>query len=144
MTYVMEMSTDVDIQNTGLATAWNPITARYNWGQVSGGGLNIPNGATIVVIAHGNDTEIGNAVPGTVDIDAGMFLYHIQSNMAANAVPAAIYLSTCGTGIAQFAALVRLTAQQNAIWNNTSLFGHNDPQAGPVQPPTSIVWVQIF
>lgn len=144
MTYVLEMSTDPDIVNTGLNAAWNPITARYSWAQVSNGGNNIPNGATIVVIAHGNDTEIGNANPGTVDINATTFLALIQSNMAAGAHPAAIYLSTCGTGIAQFAAAVRIAAQQNNIWNNVRLYGHNDAQAGPVQPPNSIVWTQIF
>jgi hypothetical protein len=37
MTYVLEMSTDPDIVNTGLNAAWNPITARYSWAQVSNG-----------------------------------------------------------------------------------------------------------
>ncbi|HEY2527071.1 MAG TPA: hypothetical protein VGJ20_03830 [Xanthobacteraceae bacterium] len=143
MTYVMEMSTDSDIVNTQLDIAWNPINARYSWAQVSGGNNNIPNGATIVVIAHGNGREIGNAGP-SLNINASTFLAVIHSNMAAGAVPAAIYLSTCGTGIAEFAAAVRIAAEQNNIWHNVRLYGHHDPQAGTVQPPSSIVWTQIF
>jgi hypothetical protein len=144
MTYVMYMSTDNDITNTQLNVAWNPITARYNWAQVSGGGNNIPNGATIVVIAHGNDGEIGNARAGVVDINATTFLVCIQNNMAHHAAPAAIYLSTCGSGIAGFTAAVRIAAEQNAIWRNVHLYGHSDSQGGAVQPPNSIVWTPIF
>ena len=143
MTYVMEMSTDPDIIGTGLNAAWNPIAARFNWAQVSAGGQGIPAGSTIVVIAHGNGDEIGNAAPGTVDINAEVFLALIQSNMAAG-VPAAIYLSTCSPGIAQFTAAVRIAAENNHIWANTHLYGHNDPQAGPVPPPGGIVWTEIF
>jgi hypothetical protein len=128
-----------------LNGAWNPINACYNWTQVRGGNNNIPNGATIVVIAHGNDREIGNArAGGDVDINATTFLACIQSNMAHHAVPAAIYLSTCGSGIAGFTADVRIAAEQNAIWRNVHLYGHSDPQGGAVQPPNSIVWTQIF
>lgn len=144
MTYVMEMSTDNDIVNTQTDAAWNPITARYNWGQVSAMNLNVPNEATIVVIAHGNGDEIGNAQAGGVDIDAEMFLALIQGNMANNATPASVYISTCGPGIAQFAAGVRIAAENNNIWANTDIFGHNDPVAGPVPPPNDIRWVQIF
>lgn len=144
MTYVMEMSTDNDIVNTQTNVAWNPITARYNWGQVSAMNLNVPNQATIVVIAHGNGDEIGNAQAGVVDIDAETFIALIQGNMANNAMPAAIYISTCGPGIAQFAAAVRIAAENNLIWANTDIYGHSDPVAGPVPPPNDIRWVQIF
>lgn len=144
MTYVMEMSTDNDIVNTQTNVAWNPITARYNWGQVSAMNLNVPNQATIVVIAHGNGDEIGNADPGTIDIDAELFIALIQGNMANNAMPAAVYISTCGPGIAQFAAAVRIAAENNLIWANTRVYGHSDPVAGPVPPPNDIRWVQIF
>lgn len=144
MTYVMEMSTDNDIVNTQTDAAWNPITARYNWAQVSAMNLNVPNQATIVVIAHGNGDEIGNAQAGVVDIDAETFIALIQGNMANNAMPAAIYISTCGPGIAQFAAAVRIAAENNLIWANTRIYGHSDPVAGPVPPPNDIRWVQIF
>ncbi|WP_375770608.1 hypothetical protein NR798_06835 [Archangium gephyra] len=145
MTYVMQMSTDQDIINTQLNAAWNPITARYSWLQVSGMNLGIPAGATIVVIAHGDANEIGNAQPGTVDIDASTFLALIQGNMAQGAVPAAIYISTCGPGIPQFAAAVRMAAQQNRIWaNNTRIFGHSDPISCPVPAPNSQAWFEIF
>jgi len=144
MTYVMEMSTENDIVNTKLDGAWNPIKARYSWARVSGGKNSIPNGATIVVIAHGEAREIGNVHPGAVDINDATFLALIQSNMAAHAAPAAIYLSTCGTGIAEFAAAVRIAADENKIWHNVRLYGHHDSLAGTVQPPNSIVWTQIF
>jgi hypothetical protein len=144
MTYVMQMSTDPDIIATQLNAAWNPITNRYTWQQVSGMNLAIPAGAVIVVVAHGSGTEIGNAQPGTVDVNATTFLALIQGNMAAAAFPNAIYISTCGPGIAQFAAAVRLAAEQNAIWANTRIYGHNDAVAGPVPAPGTVDWTQIF
>ena len=143
MTYVMEMSTNADIVNTGLNAAWNPITARYHWAQIQNGGQGIPAGATIVVIAHGNGDEIGNAVPGVVDITAEAFLAVVHTNMAAGS-PAAIYLSTCSPGIAQFTAAVRIAAQNNNIWAHTRLYGHNDAQIGPVPAPRQMAWTQIF
>jgi hypothetical protein len=147
MTYVLEMSTDHDILATQLHAGWNPINARHHWAQVAPGGLNMPNGARIVVIAHGHDTEIGNSNPHTgVDISAEAFLALIQSNMAHGAVPSAIYLSTCGTGIAGFTANVRRAAQHNNIWHNVHLYGHHEGQAGTVQPPTpdNVTWTEIF
>ncbi|SCC51321.1 hypothetical protein GA0061070_10323 [Kosakonia oryziphila] len=144
MTIVMLMSTDADIVNTQLNAAWNPVTNRYTWAQVNPMNLNIINGATIVVIAHGNGTEIGNAAPGVVDINAETFLALVQGNMANNAVPARIYISSCGPGIAEFAANVRIAAQNNQIWHNTRIFGHSDPVSGPVPPANDIRWTQIF
>ena len=144
MTYVFELSTDADIRATPLHAAWDPIAARYTWAQVSGMNLGVPGGATIVVVAHGNGGEIGNAQPGTIDIDAETFLGDIQSNMAPGTTPAAIYISTCGEGIAEFAAAVRLAAQANAIWAGTRIFGHSDPMAGPVPPPGALSWYEIF
>jgi hypothetical protein len=143
MTIVMQMSTNQDILNTQLNAAWNPVTNRYTWAQVSAMNLNIAGGATIVVIAHGNGTEIGNAQPGTIDVNAETFLALIQGNMA-GAAPAAIYISTCGPGIAEFAAGVRIAAQNNQIWAATRIFGHSDPVAGPVPPPNDIRWFEIF
>jgi hypothetical protein len=143
MTIVMEMSTDHDIITTNLNPAWNPITNRYTWAQICAMNLNIAGGATIVVVAHGNGNEIGNAVPNTIDINAEIFLALVQGNMNA-AAPISIYISTCGPGIAQFAANVRITAGNNQIWNATSIFGHSDPIAGPVPPPNDISWNQIF
>lgn len=142
MTIVMQMSTDLDIINTQLNAAWNPVTARYSWANVSGMNLGIPGGRNIVVIAHGDGNYIGNAVPGTIDISPVAFLALIASNCTA--APAAIYISTCGPGIAQFAAGVRLIAEQNAVWANTRIFGHSDPVAGPVPPPGDMRWVEIF
>lgn len=144
MTIVMQMSTDADIVNTTLDVAWNPITNRYSWAQVSPANLNIAGGATIVVIAHGNGSDIGNAEPGTIDIDAETFLVLIQGNMANNAVPASIYISTCGRDIAQFAASVKIAAENNQIWSNTRIFGHSAPVAGPVPPPNDVRWFEIF
>lgn len=143
MTIVMQLSTDADIVNTALDTKWNPIVNRYSWAQVNPMNLNLAGGTTIVVIAHGNGSEIGNANPEIIDIDAETFLTLIQGNMLNNA-PAGIYISTCGPGIAQFAASVRIAAENNQIWNNTRIFGHSDPVAGPVPPPNDIRWFEIF
>jgi hypothetical protein len=144
MTIVMEMSTDPDIIATPLNAAWNPIANRYTWAQVSAMNLNIAGGATIVVVAHGDGNEIGNAAPGAIDINAETFLALVQGNMNPAAAPARIYVSTCGPGIAEFAANVRIAAENNQIWNATSIFGHSDPVAGPVPPPNDIRWFEIF
>lgn len=144
MTIVMLMSTDLDIFQTQVNAAWNPVANRYTWAQVSALNLNIAGGETVVVIAHGNGNEIGNADSGTIDINAEIFLALVQGNMQAGATPASIYISTCGHEIAQFAAAVRIAAENNQIWNATSIFGHSEPVAGPVPPPTDIEWVEIF
>lgn len=146
MTIVFEMSTDPDIVGTRLNQAWNPIANRYDWAQVSGINLGLTGNPVIVVVAHGNDTEIGNADSGTIDIDAETFLALIQGNMdsGTGAFPSAVYISTCGAGIAMFAAAVRLAAEANEIWDHTRIFGHSDPVAGPVPPPNDIRWFEIY
>lgn len=144
MPAVLLMSTDNDIVQTQLAAGWPAATNRFPWEQVHPMNLNLPGGSMIVVIAHGSGTEIGNAARGTIDIDATVFLALIQGNMQAGTFPASIYISTCSPGIAQFTASVRLLAEQNAIWVNTQIFGHNDAVAGSVPPPTDISWTQIY
>jgi hypothetical protein len=146
MTYVLVMSTDPDIIAIALDAAWGIPTARYYWNQIRHGGLAIPAESTIVVIAHGNGNEIGNARPGAVDINAATFLALIHSNMAGGASPRAIYLSTCSPGIAQFTAAVRMAARDNRIWAQTQLFGHDDSRVGPVPAagPRSLDWTRIF
>ena len=72
--YVLLMSTDANIINVQLSAGWAPPAARYAWAHVQIGGLNIPGGSTIIVIAHGNNNEIGNEHPGTIDINAQGFL----------------------------------------------------------------------
>ncbi|RQR53194.1 hypothetical protein DIE18_30815 [Burkholderia sp. Bp9125] len=144
MVYVLEMSTDGDIRQTQLNAAWGNAVTRYSWAQVSRGGLNIPAGATIIVVAHGNDTEIGNATAGTVDINEAVFLATVHACMAANAAPARVYLSTCGTGLATFTARVRIAATQNQVWRGVQLFGHHNAVAGPVPSATALAWTQIF
>ena len=144
MLYVLVMSTDADIVNVPLGDRWPAPTARYYWNQIGPGGLNIPNGATIVVIAHGNRTEIGNAHPGTVDIGAAAFLAIILGNMAAGAVPSDIYISACQGGIAEFAAAVALICQGRNIWQQTTIYGHSDAVIGPVPNPGTLAWYAIF
>lgn len=152
MTYVMQMSTDNDIINTATDPAWNPIAGRYTWAQINppaglhAPGLNIPNQSTIVVIAHGADSVIGNQQPNTgVDIEAELFLFLIDQNMAVNGVPGRIYISACApTGLATFTAQVILTAQQNNIWQHVQCYGHTTNIAGAVPPPNSPQWQRIF
>jgi IPT/TIG domain len=144
MLYILIMSTDADIVNVQLGDRWPAPTAWYNWNQIELGGLNIPNGATIVVIAHGNRTEIGNAYPGTIDINAAAFLAIIRSNMAAGAVPSEIYISACQGGIAEFAAAVALICQGGNTWQQTTIYGHSDAVIGPVPNPNTLAWYAIF
>ncbi|MCU5782086.1 hypothetical protein MA04_01386 [Alcanivorax balearicus MACL04] len=144
MTTVFELSTDNDIRNTQLHSNWGPVLARYAWDQIHPCHLNLAGAITLVVVAHGNGCEIGNEDPDTIDIDESVFLALVQGNMANNAIPTSIYISTCGLGIAEFSARVRLAAQQNEIWHGTQIFGHSDAVAGEVPPPGDIRWVQIF
>ncbi|WGS45276.1 hypothetical protein LFL97_21245 [Burkholderia sp. JSH-S8] len=144
MVYVLEMSTDADIRQTQLNAAWGNAVTRFSWGQVSQGGLNIPGGSTIIVVAHGNNSEIGNAAAGIVDVDEAVLLATVHSCMAANAAPARVYLSTCGKGLAIFTARVRITATQNQVWRGVELFGHHEAVSGPVPPATALAWSQIF
>ena len=142
MLYVLEMSNDADIIATQLAPQWPAPAARYTWGQVSVGGLAIPAGSDIIVIAHGNNDEIGNAAAGVIDIDAAAFLALVFFNMGG--APANIYISACGQQFAGFAANVALLAGQNNIWAHTIIHGHYDPVVGTVPPPTALSWVAIY
>jgi len=145
MTYVMRMSTDEDILATELAASWYPVDEDYQWDDIEQGGINIPNHATIVVIAHGNNTKIGNR-DDSINIDAKRFLTLIQSNMADGASPARIFISACTKRIAEFTARVRIEAEKQNIWGSTEFYGHKDPVSGPVPPYTekSLEWIRIY
>jgi hypothetical protein len=138
------MSTDPDIVNVQLSGGWPAPNGFYQWLQLRPGGLNIPNGATIVVIAHGNSTEIGNATPGAIDINAASFLALVYSNMAAGAAPSEIYISACQGGIAEFGASVAIVAKQNKIWQQTTIYAHSDAVVGPVPSPGTLAWYTIY
>ena len=144
MIVVLIMSTDADIISTTLNAGWHPIRSRNAWAQVSAGGLAIPNGDTIVVIAHGHGTEIGNATAGVVDIDPTRFLQLVRGNMAGGANPGAIYISTCNKNIAEFAANVRIRAENVGGWGATKMFGHSKSPTGPVPPPGTVDWIEIL
>jgi hypothetical protein len=143
MLYVMRMSTDQDIINTKLSKRWETSNGDYDWDQIKGGNLQIPQGSTIIVIAHGNNDEIGNKRPGEVDIDGPNFVYLISNNMRNGSSPSNIYISTCGEQIAGFAAQVRLLAEENNIWKNTRIFGHSNSVSGYVPFSTEISWYEI-
>lgn len=111
----------------GLAT-WSGTTG------VSNGGLDIPAGSTIIVLAHGNNRVIGNKGP-EITIDAVGFVTFIVKNMAPKAVPGDIYISTCGNDVAAFAANVVFVLEHNQMWNGNWIYGHNDAVSGEVPPP---------
>lgn len=139
MTYVLEMSTDADIVNTNLNAGWNPINGRYHWATVKNGGCNLPAGCTVIIIAHGNQTEIGNSQSGTIDIKPEDFLNLIVSNSkdGKHGLPARIFLSTCApNGLAQFTAGVVIEAEKQGIWGNVKFYGHTASVTGPVPPYT--------
>lgn len=144
MNYVMLMSTDGDILNTPLNRAWNPIAGRFLWNQVSQMNLELRDADRIIAIAHGNGTEIGNQKAGRVDIDAETFLALVQSNIHDSRPPLEVYISTCGEGIAEFAAAVYHAAKNNNVWKNTAIYGHSEAVAGQVPPPGDISWFGIF
>lgn len=143
MNYVMEMSTDQDIKDTRVSDVWGNIQQRYSYDKITPYNLNINSPATIIVIAHGGRDLIGNK-DDSLDIDASTFLANVQFNMNGNTAPEAVYISTCGDGIAGFAAAVYAAAKANNIWHETKIYGHSDPVDGPVPAPGDLRWVQIF
>jgi hypothetical protein len=145
MVYVLVMSTDQDIINETLDPDWDEATT-YQWEQIQPGNLDIPDRATVIVVAHGNNDAIGNAGAGVVDINAAVFLALVQSNMAAGAAPARVFISACAENIAGFAGQVALLARENNIWHQTEIFGHTDPVAGqvPAYRPRSHTWAVIY
>lgn len=144
MNYVMSLSTDKNIATIGLDAGWDSVSGWYFWNQVVLVDLGIPNSATILVIAHCDKNEIGNAEPGEIDINAQMLLVLIQCNMANNAMPASVYVATYGQGIEQFAAALRLAAEQNNVWAHTRIYGYHDSPLEVVPPPNDVAWVEIF
>ena len=143
MFYLLYMSTDSDITGVRLGKAW-PEHTSHQWEKVGPGGLKIEDKATIIVVAHGNNKEIGNAAAGTIDINADCFLALIHFNMAEQAEPAKIYISACAKDIAGFAAGVALAAKNNKIWKKTEIMGHWDPVSGPVPGPNDSSWHVIY
>ena len=144
-TIVLEFSDDQDIIGTQVHPDFNPIGARYNLNQVQTLSGVIDNGDVIVVIAHGNNQEIGNADEG-VEFTADDFINLIDDLMKQGAVPSRIYISACAHDIAAFTAAVRIEAENRGIWNTVRIFGHSDPVAGQVPSPNTRgnVWVEIF
>jgi hypothetical protein len=145
MLYVFEMSTDQDIVQTPLHPDWGAPQARYSVYQVFQRNPQLPNGSTIVVIAHGHSTLIGNKGSGVVDINAQTFCEVVHSNMAPGGAPGAVFISTCEEEIASFAAGVRLLSEQGP-WSRTRIYGHSQPMSGPVPPfnPKTLDWVRIY
>ncbi|MBO0331458.1 hypothetical protein [[Muricauda] lutisoli] len=144
MLYLLFMSSDQDILSVKLNPKWGKPDGIYYWNDIKSQTLELKEGSTIIVVAHGNNEEIGNGEPGSIDIDAPYFLLLINENMEDNEAPGEIFISTCGEGIAQFSADVCLTAKRNQIWDDTRIFGHSDPAIGPVPPRNDSAWTEIF
>jgi len=118
---------------------------RFHWGQITPGDLNIPQGAVSVVIAHGNDDEIGKANDNILALNAEIFIATITTNMANNAQPTTIYISACGQrGLATFAAKIALIAQNEQIWLGTEIYGQIDSIHGNVPGPNDNRWTAIY
>lgn len=142
--FVLEMSTDRDVVNTPVSAKWGSVAGRFHWSAVKAMNLSLINGSTIIVVAHGNNSEIGNDKPGTIDIDAETFLAIVAGNMANGGSPASVYISACADKIAEFAARVCIAAGNNYVWQKTRIFGHADPVIGEVPGPKSLAWFEIF
>lgn len=143
MLCVLKMATDDDILETKLSRGWGIPDREYNWNEIQTGNLRMPKDSKIVVIAHGNNDEIGNKDPGTVDITGELFLYYIVINMENGSFPSNIYLSTCGEKIPGFAKRVYDLANDNTIWKNTRIFGHKEEVSGDVPPENDPRWIEI-
>lgn len=149
MTHVLRMSTDHDIITTGVSGDFGPTTI-HSWATIAASGCNIPDDETVVVVAHGNSTEIGDedgTTPNSIGLDAESFVHTVNANMSNGAQPAAIYISVCGEGLAEFAAGVRVVAKRNGVWANTKIYGHCQSVSGNVPPRSSrgdMGWTEIF
>lgn len=145
MVVIFEMSTDTDIVGTPLHPDWGDDITRFNWEEVNGGGNHVSNDEVIVVIAHGNNQQIGNS-RGDPSIDAAWFMRLVQANLSPGATPSAIYISTCGKDIAGYTAGVRIYAEEHQLLGETRLFGHESTVAGVVPPPDlqGSTWVEMF
>lgn len=145
MAYILEISTYRDILDTQVNPGFPLPFQRFHGGKITPGDLNIPQGAVIIVIAHGNDDEIGNANDNIVALNAETFIATITANMANNAQPARIYISACGQrGLATFAAKIALIAQNEQIWLGTEIYGHIDSIHGNVPGPNDNRWTAIY
>jgi hypothetical protein len=145
MVIIFEMSTDADIVGTALHPDWGADIRRFNWQEVSNGGHHVSDGEVIVVIAHGNNQQIGNTSDDP-SIGPARFVALVQANLSPDATPSAIYISTCGQNIASYTAGVRISAEKSQLLGGTRLLGHDSPVAGVVPPPDleGSTWVEIF
>ena len=146
--YVLEYSTDDDIKKTTLSASWN-VQKRHSYTDVAANNCNLPNGCVILIIAHGNNSEIGNASSGVVDYDPKKLLTSIKSNMAPSAAPKKIYLSVCQdarSGIAAFAAKLsgEITSVKEHAFKGAVIAGHNKGISGSVPPPKGVEWFEIY
>jgi hypothetical protein len=150
-TYILEMSTDEDIIQTAVKQGFPGNYLRHSWKKVIGFSngypkLNIPDGSTIVVIAHGNSNVIGNANDEDVTLTPEAFLATIFGNMSSNqSAPAEIYISACGEkGLALFGAAVAITCSNNDIYGQATIYGHGNSIEGDVPNPKNLSWTPIY
>jgi hypothetical protein len=146
--YLINMFTDGTLVGTQLHSSWGPHR-EYEWHEVYPARVGrFAGGSTIVVIAHGSGEEIGNEKPKTgVDLSPRKFLNIIAGNMSTGAMPYALYVSTCGTGIAAFPGNLANYIDSGAAgddWKGVELWGHRDPVDGAVPPRNDVRWQQIF
>lgn len=147
MLYVFRMSMDTDILACGLATDWGTPDEDDDYTTLQANNANIANGATLVLIAHGNTDEIGGKIdPG---FNASELVDLIDNNMASGK-PKEIYIHACCANrhsLAYFAAKVALAAEQKNLWSGTEIYGHSVDIVShevPRPPPRLGNWTWIY
>jgi hypothetical protein len=143
MLYLFIMSNDYDIRNTNLNDSWGEYE-RKSFRDITSKKFKLLNGQTIIVSAHGNNQEIGDANDGGWSYSPSQFIDTIQGVMGVGAEPSKLYISACAVRLAEYAAKVRIEAEKRGIWNNTQIFGNHDavPMDVP-SPPPNLAWVEI-
>lgn len=139
--YILRMSTDKDILSMRLDSNWS-IFGDYDWSHIKEFNLDIPAYSNIVIIAHGNNDKIGNAVPGILDISADFFLSVIKHNV--QGAPKNIFISACKTDIAWFAInLIKIIRNKN-YWQGINIYGCENKINGKVPEPNNRIWMPLY
>jgi len=129
--YVLNLSYDQEIAAWPLATGWGSSYKTCDALEFVSNKANIPDGAVILVKAHGNATEVGNE-GDNLSFTAQIVAEGLIKNMQGDSIPGHIFIAACNsTGHALFAAAVRNHLNTIGLWKKVPIFGN------PYSPDTS-------
>lgn len=140
--YVLKLSNDLDIRGTEMHESWGAPTQNFTAQQCGSFSEVIPHDATLVIIAHGDPREIGDADPTGLTYSPQACMAIIQRLMRRGAQPAHVYVSACSRNHATFAAALSNAADE-LEWT-TAFYGHETPVSGKVPAAGSREWTPFY